>query len=116
MKKVKNKIRLYFRNKYSRDNVFSSEIFDNLNSKLIIENPHRVYHDMYDILNDSDTFTVFTDNSFTQKELHMMQDVIFAHGRHVYGDERVNSVVCKIERLLLTGCYLPENKNEIIKK
>lgn len=125
MQKTGNKIRLYFRSKHSRNHVFSSELFDRSASFAYIRRKSsdmhapvnlKKYENLNDVLNDADSFTVCTDDSFTERELIMMQDIICASGREIYGDEKVTKLVHKIETMIMNGSYLPENKNEIIKK
>ena len=127
MRKIGTKIRLYFRNKRFHNFMYSSEVFDNSNESLLIfdqtqiddESTHKVKfkecHSIDDVLNNADIFTICTDDSFTRSELMMIQDVIYASGRKVYDDEKVLSVVRKIESMLINGTYLPEDKNDIIK-
>ena len=59
---------------------------------------------------------ILTDSSFTESELKMIQDLVYAHGRQIYGDKKVMNLVNKIEQLLMTKYYLPDDKNEIINK
>ena len=124
----KNKTRLYFRSKHLSNHVFSSEIFDNHDGEISVvdsrdfftlENKKltiKKYHNINEILNDAYTFTILTDGSFTESELKMMRDIVYANGAHMYGDEKVMKIVHKIEQLLMSGNYLPDNKNEIINK
>ena len=124
----KNKTRLYFRSRHSRNHIFSSEIFDNHDGEISVvdsrdffttENKKltiKKYRNINEILNDADDFAILTDAAFTESELKMIQDVVYASGRHVYGNEKVMKIVHKIEQLLMTGNYLPDDKNEIIKK
>jgi hypothetical protein len=121
----KNKNVLYFKHKQD-SNIFSSEIFDNggtisiRDSTVINAKPedilsYKTYTDINAILND-DSFVIFTDNSFTKSELKMIEDVIYAHGRHVYGDERVITLIHKIEKMFMDNCYLPQDETKIIRK
>ena len=122
-----NKTVLYFRNKNYGRQTYSSEIFDNIKNNpmgirfpKITNNPLdavkiKQYHNIDDILNDED-FIICTKDSFTYDELHMIQDIIYAHGRHIYGDEKTIKLVRKIENMLIEGRYLPEDETSIIKK
>ena len=112
-----NKIRLYFKNKHSKNQVFSSEIFDNYNSEISVINSKdffttenknltiKKYHNINEILNNADDFMILTDASFTESELKMIQDVVYANGRHIYGNEKVIKIVHKIDQLLMSGYY-----------
>lgn len=125
MQKTGNKIRLYFRNKRSKNFIFSSEIFDNQTGSIVLREPKhylddnaefRRYNSIDSLLEDADVFTVITDDFFTEIELRMIQHIMYANGRHIYEDEKVNNIVHKIEKLLTNGAYLPIDKNKIIKK
>ena len=124
---MKNKTILYFKCKQSPMNVFSSEIFDNNEQRAIfmrtsknnIESSDNItfkeYHNINDVLQD-ESCIILTDDSFSISELKMIEDVIYAHGRHVYGDERVINIVHKIENMIMNKHYLPDDKTKIIRK
>ena len=50
------------------------------------------------------------DNSFTEFELKMIEDIVYAHGRYIYGDERVMTLIHKIETMLVNKIYLSEDE------
>lgn len=117
---------IYFKNKYHTNTMFSSEIFDTRGRISMAEPPKsnskpddkikfKEYRNINEILND-DSFIICTDDSFTENELHLIQNVIFTHGGHVYGDETVMNVFHKIEKMLARGIYLPDDKSKIIRK
>ena len=125
MKNNKDKIKVYFRSKHHPKEIFSSEIFDKCQGGVSIceatgipDNnlTYKRYYNINDILNDGENFIICTDDSFTKSELMMIEDVVYASGRQVYSDEQVMAMIHKIENMIMNGVYLPNDKNEIIKK
>lgn len=120
--------KIYFKTKGYGNAIFSNDIFkepggkisliDSLNlfNDLNNETGIRNYTNLQQIIEDDKKFMILTDASFTESELKMIQDLVYAHGRHIYGDKKVMNLVNKIEHLLMTRCYLPDNKDEIINK
>lgn len=124
MQKTGNKTRLYFKSKYC-NKLFSSEIFDkkdnnNLHIRFLTnlndnEVEVKTYNNIYEILND-ENFTICTDNSFTEKELIAIRQLICARCSGIYDNETLVHILYKIETMLMSGTYLPDDENEIIRK
>ena len=120
--------KIYFKSKYHGGQCFSNEIFNQPYGRVKMLEPIkdlkspcdkltiREYININQIIDDNEMFMILTDASFTESELKMIRDLIYAHGRHIYGDKKVMNLVNKIEQLLMTRHYLPDNKDEIINK
>ena len=120
--------KIYFKSKHHGGQCFSNEIFNQQYGRVNMLEPMkdlntscdkltiREYININQVIDDDEMFMILTDASFTETELKMIQDLVYAHGRHIYGDEKAMNLVNKIEQLLMTRCYLPDNKDEIINK
>lgn len=126
---LKNKIILYFKNKNNRKETFSSEIFNNNGRISILQRPDinskpedfiqlKHYDSIDEVLNDADTFFVCTENSFTEKELTTIKDIlsISIDAVNYYKPEFIESLIRKINDMIFHGEYLPDDKNNIIRK
>lgn len=120
--------KIYFKSKHHGGQCFSNEIFNQPYGRVNMLEPIkdlkspcdtltiREYINISQVIEDNEMFMILTDSSFTESELKMIQNLVYAHGRQIYGDKKVMNLVNKIEQLLMTRYYLPDDKNEIINK
>lgn len=75
----------------------------------------REYTNIHQVMEDDDMFMLLTESSFTENDLHLLMEALSYYatidfvGKSTYLREKINNMI-------FTGNYLPNDKSKIINK
>lgn len=119
--------KIYFKNKHSDRLCFSSDIFKEPYGKVnILEPPKlaantsssiciRSYTNIHQVMEDDDMFILLTESSFTENELMVLREALYTFAT-VDTSGKSFPLREKIDLMIFSGNYLPDDESKIINK
>ena len=119
--------KIYFKTKGYSNAIFSNDIFKEPGGKVSLVDSLKVFNDLNNetgirnytnlkqIIEDDVRFTLLTENSFTQSELLIIRDALHAYATLDTTGKSI-PITEKIDTMIFSGNYLPDDKSEIINK
>lgn len=119
--------KIYFKCKHNNKFIFSSDIFKEPDGKVSIIDPPKIsdnpsdlvtirnYTNIHQVMKDSDMFILLTENSLTKSDLLVLRDALYNFAT-VDVTGKSFTVREKIDNMIFTGIYLPDDKRKIINK
>jgi len=119
--------KIYFKNKHSDRLCFSSDIFKEPYGKVSVLEPPKLaanpssvvsvrsYTNIHQVMEDDDMFMLLTESSFTENELLVLREALYTFAT-IDTSGKSFPLREKIDSMIFSGNYLPDDESKIINK